>query len=428
MTLVTLIMAKFYIQSVKRVGALCWLAVSFLLATHPAWATQNNSDSSIRTRVVPLVFSNDNTGIAYGLGGVSLGVGQPQAALFALGFTSKNDSKAITVGAVNYKLPHVKRWYFSGFFYGSDMPQYGYFINDMPGYAVRGNDSPFESQRTGVNTLTKRLQARWVLPIGAAKDPGFSLTRRPILPEQPQLSPTTHPEQSGISSLRFEWEQQSRDFIESSKTSATGADVFRTKLDWDNTGSRLIPASGSRARISTSWGKNHENHKRWRLYEASVSGFFKLPVKSAWAKQQVVALNLSLADTPTWNDDAGQARPPDYLGARLGGLSRLRGYRASRFFDRSAWVYRAEYRLIPQWQPLTRFADKLGYRIPWWQFALFADMGRVAPSFNLARFHEDMKTTAGAGVRILAEGLLIRVDFAHSDEEFLSAVIIDQAF
>ena len=91
-------------------------------------------------------------------------------------------------------------------------------------------------------------------------------------------------------------------------------------------------------------------------------------------------------------------------------------------------MYRAEYRLIPQWRPLTRFADKLGYRIPWWQFALFADMGRVAPSFNLARLHEDMKTTAGAGARILAEGLLIRVDFAYSDEEFLSAVIIDQAF
>ena len=150
-------MAKSKFQSIKYAGALCWLAVSFLLATHPAWATQNNSDSSIRTRIVPLVFSNDNTGVAYGLGGVSLGVGQPQAALFALGFTSKNDSKAVTVGAVNYKLPHLKRWYFSGFFYGSDMPQYGYFINDMPGYAIRGNDSPFEPERTGVNTLTKRL-------------------------------------------------------------------------------------------------------------------------------------------------------------------------------------------------------------------------------------------------------------------------------
>ena len=145
-------MAKFYIRSVKRVSALCWLAVSFLLTAHPAWATQNNSDSSIRTRVVPLVFSSDNTGVAYGLG-----VGQPQAALFALGSTSKNDSKAVTVGAVNYQLPHLKRWYFSGFFYGSDIPQYGYFVNDIPGYAIRGNDSPFESKRTGVHTLIKRL-------------------------------------------------------------------------------------------------------------------------------------------------------------------------------------------------------------------------------------------------------------------------------
>ena len=226
-----------------------------MLATHPAWAAQDNSDPGIRTRVVPLVFSNDNTGVAYGVGGVSLGVGQPQAALFALGFTSKNDSRAVTVGALNYKLPNLKRRYFSGFLYSSGMPQYGYFVNDMPGYAVRGNGSPFESQRTGVNTLTKRLQARWVLPNGSAKDSGFNLTRRPVLPEQPQLSPTADPKQSGISSLRFEWEQQTRDFIKPSKTLATGADVFRTKLDWDNTGSRLIPASGSRARISTSCGK-----------------------------------------------------------------------------------------------------------------------------------------------------------------------------
>ncbi len=100
-------MPKFYIQSGKYAGALCWLVVSFLLATHPAWAAQDNSDPGIRTRVVPLVFSNDNTGVAYGVGGVSLGVGQPQAALFALGFTSKNDSRAVTVGALNYKLPNL---------------------------------------------------------------------------------------------------------------------------------------------------------------------------------------------------------------------------------------------------------------------------------------------------------------------------------
>ena len=56
MALVTLIMAKFYIQSVQYAGALCWLAVSFLLAVHPTWAAQDNSDSGIRTRVVPLVF------------------------------------------------------------------------------------------------------------------------------------------------------------------------------------------------------------------------------------------------------------------------------------------------------------------------------------------------------------------------------------
>ena len=56
---------------------------------------------------MPLIFSSENTGVAYGLGGVSIGAGQPQAALFALGFTSENDSKAISVGALNYQIPNI---------------------------------------------------------------------------------------------------------------------------------------------------------------------------------------------------------------------------------------------------------------------------------------------------------------------------------
>ena len=107
---------------------------------------------------------------------------------------------------------------------------------------------------------------------------------------------------------------------------------------------------------------------------------------------------------------------------------RLRGYRGSRFYDRSSWVYSAEYRLIPRWQPLANVLGKLGYRVPWWQFTFFADSGRVAPDFDLREFHRNMKTTAGVGFRILAEGLLIRIDFARSEEESATIVAIDQTF
>ncbi len=406
-----------------------WGFFLILFLTNPIFADQDHPEDRVRTRVVPLVFSSDNTQIAYGLGGVSIGAGQPQAALFALGFVSENDSSAVSVGAVNYRIPRIENLYFSGLFYRSDMPRYRYFSGDDPGYAIRANDSIPTFTTVGLNDSVARIQARWVLPIGAAKNEDFSLSRRAILPEQPQPAISLHPTESGLSSIRFEWETYERDFLQSSASSDSGSDVFRLKFDWDNTGSRLIPNSGGRIRLSSEWGKNKGSENgRWRRYEGAITGFFAVPSTLGWTKQQVLALNLHAAHTPTWDVSSPQNRPPAYLGARLGGLLRLRGYRGSRFYDRSSWVYSAEYRLIPKWQPLAGLFGKLGYRVPWWQLTLFADSGRVAPHFDLRGFHQTMKTTTGVGLRILAEGLLVRIDFAKSEEESATLVAIDQAF
>ena len=208
----------------------------------------------------------------------------------------------------------------------------------------------------------------------------------------------------------------------------TGAQVLRAQIDWDNTGSRIIPRAGTRINLSSSWGFNDYGRGNWRLNELDVSGFIPLSGPDEQVSQQVLALNLYAADTPSWDASALSDRPPEYLGARLGGLNRLRGYRSSRFYDRSAWLYRAEYRLIPKWQPLTPLFAKIGYRVPWWQFSVFADTGRVAPSFDLNEFHKDMKTSAGVGLRILAEGLLVRIDFGRSQEESTTIIMIDQSF
>lgn len=406
-----------------------WGVFLILFIAPSIFADQDHPEDRVRTRVVPLVFSSDNTQIAYGLGGVSIGVGQPQVALFVLGFVSENDSSAVSVGAINYRIPRTKNLYFSGLFYQSDMPHYRYFASDDPGYAIRANNSIPTFTTVGLNDTVARIQARWVLPIGAAKSEDFSLSRRTILPEQPQPAVSLHPTESGVSSIRFEWETYERDFSQSGKSSDSGSDVFRLKFDWDNTGSRLIPNSGGRIRLGSEWGKNRGSHNGpWKLYEGAITGFFAVPPTLGWAKQQVLALNLHVADTPTWEASSAQNRPPAYLGARLGGLLRLRGYRGSRFYDRSSWVYSAEYRLIPKWQPLAGLFNKLGYRVPWWQLTLFADSGRVAPHFDLRDFHQNMKTTMGLGLRILAEGLLVRIDFAKSEEESATVVAIDQAF
>jgi hypothetical protein len=59
---------------------------------------------------------------------------------------------------------------------------------------------------------------------------------------------------------------------------------------------------------------------------------------------------------------------------------------------------------------------------------VFSDIGRIAPSFDLAEFHKDMKVSGGIGLRIFVEGLLVRVDFGVSEEESSTVFMIDQAF
>ena len=66
------------------------ITLALLLSSTTANAQTVKSDS--RTRAVPVIFSTENLGVSLGLGGVSIGLGQPQAAIFALGFYSENKS------------------------------------------------------------------------------------------------------------------------------------------------------------------------------------------------------------------------------------------------------------------------------------------------------------------------------------------------
>ena len=84
--------------------------------------------------------------------------------------------------------------------------------------------------------------------------------------------------------------------------------------------------------------------------------------------------------------------------------------------------------MIPTWQPLTNLASKIDIRVPWWQFAVFADAGAVAPEFDLEQFHSDLKWTAGVGMRVFVEGLVFRFDLGFSEDDSVVAVMIDQPF
>ena len=64
----------------------------------------------------------------------------------------------------------------------------------------------------------------------------------------------------------------------------------------------------------------------------------------------------------------------------------------------------------------------------WLQFVPFAEIGRVAPAWNVEDLHEDMKWSVGLGVRFWAKGLVARIDSAASEEGFSVQMMVAQPF
>jgi hypothetical protein len=135
-------------------------------------------------------------------------------------------------------------------------------------------------------------------------------------------------------------------------------------------------------------------------------------------RQTVLAMATWTSYSPTWDERSNSEvknRPPSYTGATLGGLWRMRGYPSQRFNDRAAIYYAAELRLIPDWNPFEAWPKIQKYvGIQWLQFVPFVEIGRVAP--------------AGFGIRAMAQGIVIRIDTAGSDEGLGVQMMIAQPF
>jgi len=151
-----------------------------------------------------------------------------------------------------------------------------------------------------------------------------------------------------------------------------------------------------------------------------------------WLRQGVIALDYWTSFSPTWDeqpDGTVDNRPPSYAGSTLGGLWRMRGYPSQRFNDKAAVYYAAELRLIPRWNPFRRWHWLQQYvGIQWLQFVPFVEIGRVAPSWNIETLHSDMKWSAGLGIRAWAKGIVARIDFAASEEDFKVQMMVAQPF
>ncbi|MGL6262335.1 BamA/TamA family outer membrane protein [Vibrio sp. WXL103] len=371
---------------------------------------------------VPFFFQTESLGKSFGVAGVAKGVGQPQAALFGMGLYTDKDSYVGFLSAFNYALSDSVTS--SVQLYQGQLNQTKYYVGNQG----NNDSSPDDFTFTDGTENRYKLEFRFFLPWGEIAQQGL---KGAFIPQRDVRRAS--PLESGISSIYVKPFYSSRT-LESDgvRNEASGVELI---ADWDNRDSNSRPTRGSHSQFTTTIGAdNWSNDDKWVKLEAETSHYFSLGELGDWFDQQIIALNAYTADTPSWQEcQAGQresrcGRPAEHEQVRLGGLYRLRSYSGSRFHGRSAVHYAAEYRVIPDWQPLGEIPVINYYDLPWWQWVVFAEAGRVADSYNLKELHTDLKWSLGGAIRFQVEGIVVRTEIAQSEDDRAFRVMINQPF
>jgi outer membrane protein assembly factor BamA len=203
-------------------------------------------------------------------------------------------------------------------------------------------------------------------------------------------------------------------------------------LNWDNRDFFTNPSAGQSLKLR--WSRDFgwfDSMSSWTTVAGELDQYFSLGA-SDWFRQRVIALDVWTANSPRWAyraDGTIVHRPPTYAGATLGGWWMMRGYRIGRFSDKAAIYYAAEYRMIPKWNPFENWRwlqDRVG--VQWIQLVPFAELGRVARSWDLGVLHSAMKWDLGFGFRFLARRTLVRIDVGGSREGAAVQMMVEQPF
>lgn len=373
---------------------------------------------SSNSAVVPFMFSTESMGTTIGMAGVIKGVGQPQAALIGVGLISDKGTYATYIGASNYLFGDSLL--VGGDAYTSEYKSYSYYLGDQGSSGSSGEDFTLADGKED----QLRLSFRYILPLGSAQEDGA----KSALIQQRKIT-GWQPLESGISSIEIQPFYKSRD-LGPSQPSHEATQTWGTQLmfDWDNRDDLRNPTQGSHSNLTFSYAPEQGDDSQWWTWELEQSAYVDLGPLSELFNKQVVAFNFYTADTPSWQSDSYDGRPPEYSGINLGGLYRLRSFQSGRFHDRSAIAYSLEYRVMPDWQPLEEMPIIGFYDVPWWQWVLFYDLGQVSDSYNLKALHDDMSWSAGAAIRFQVEGVVVRTELAWGNEDSEFRVMINQPF
>ena len=396
-----------------------------------------DGEFSPQTLKLPYAFYNENFGFAGGFVYGKVGSPQKQATILATAVVGTQGGMGFLVGK-DIQMPLIERLFLDpiasvGYF--SDNESYIDGNPDFPDERAGSNDSDEDNNVEGDGWDNFfRLRFKYLLPIGDGRDEIISTIKmKDGLPiSEPKGGTSLNPFKSGRSYLELRpfYRSQEIDGNDIDTTIKTNGADF--SLFWDNRDFDANPSKGFgfRGKVSRDFGWFDSSDSYTNL-EGELDLYFPLKMGS-WLRQGVLALNHWTSYSPTWDKQSNGKianRPPAYVGATLGGLWRMRGFPTQRFNDRAATYYAAELRLIPEWNPFNNWPRVQKYvGIKWLQFVPFVEIGRVAPDWSFSRLHSDMKWCAGFGVRAWAQGIVIRIDSAYSDEGVGVQMMIAQPF
>jgi surface antigen Omp85-like protein len=402
----------------------------FLFLTLPAYGqgvtVQKDGTFKPQELALPYAFYNQNFGAAAGFVYGASGWPQKQATLLGTAIAGTDNALALLGIVRDVQAPFTNRlfldadavlsWYGTIYSYTNGNPAYR-------GQQAGSNNSRDNDYIRGPgNDYIGRVKFRYLLPIGNGEDEVIStyVLDQGLLVKGAQGGSSWNPFTSGKTYLEVRpyWrEQEVRSYFDRLDQKTNGADFSIVR---DNTDFPKNPSTGSfvRARYTQDWGY-FDSTTKYNVIDVEFAKYFSLGPSENF-RQRVLALDFWTANSPSWDDSTTKnngevvfERPPAWAGATLGGLWRMRAYPTGRFHDQAAIYYSAEYRMIPEWNPFEKnewIQNNLG--IAWWQWVPFVEAGRVAPDWDIRTLHSAMKFDGGFGVRAVAKGIVIRVDFA----------------
>jgi surface antigen Omp85-like protein len=365
--------------------------------------------------VLPYGFASEAMGFVVGVAGGISGLPQEQNSLIATALLSNEGAAAVYVFFNNYQLASNSHLFMDVSLGLGEFPQQRAYLDTSP----PGNQPPAGSNDSSPNNFFDadgfsnwiEVDFKYVFDIGNAKsNPVNTYTlSEGLLVGGASGGEVFNPFKSGRTYFQTTIFHHNRDYeVDSVFPLSTTGIGFSFK--YDNTDFPINPNIGSIIDVGIKYDPGFDENEQWSVAEIEYSKFFNFG-STPFSEQQVIAFNVWTANT------LSDGPPPHYYGITLGGLYRLRAYPIERFHDNSAIYYSTEFRTIPKSDLLRKITFLEFANLEWWEIAIFYEIGRVAPNWDLKELHTDMKQDIGVSLRIMANNDIGRLDIAWSEED-----------